>query len=85
MLLPENVLRTISYYESKCLDYKNYKYHDHITIHFKSFWKRPKKFKWQCIRSEENGQTIVSSTTEYSELKKQLDKYFQSKDSILRL
>jgi hypothetical protein len=86
MLLPETVLRTISYYESEALRLDSYEYHDHIIIHFKAFWKRSKKFKWQCVRAtEDDGKTYVKTTQEYLELKKQLDKYFQSKENDLRL
>jgi len=87
MLLPESVLRTISYYESKTLQRDNYQYYDYITIHFNSFLKRRKQFKWQCIRVEEEGQTYIKTTTDFKELKKQLDEYFKSteKERGLRL
>ena len=86
MLLPESVLRTISYYESKTLERdKDYQHYDYVTIHFKSWLKRSKKFKFQCVRFDQDGDTYVKSTTEFTELKEQLDKYFQSKDNDLSL
>jgi len=85
MLLPESFLQTIKYYESESLRYENYKYHDCITIYFKSIWKRKKVLKWQCVRCSEDGQNVVKTSHDYNELKKQLDEYFASIKNDLRL
>lgn len=83
MLLPESMLRTISYYESiphhRTLDdYGNGEYHDSVTIHFKSSFKRKKHFKWQSVRTTKGDQTYIEASEEFNELKKQLDEYFSS-------
>jgi len=78
MLLPESVLRTISYYESKPLHKTGIDYNDYITIYFKSLMKRRKRFKWQCLRVSKGGSTYIETTNEFTELKNQLDEYFNS-------
>ena len=86
MLLPENVLQSVRYYESKSLHQEDYKYYDIIVLHFKAFWKIRKTIKWQCVRTAgDDGNDYIKVNAEYLELKKQLDEYFQSKENDLTL
>jgi len=49
-----------------------------MIIYFKSFMKRKKQFKWQCLRVSKGDSTYIETTNEFTELKKQLDEYFSS-------
>ena len=89
MLLPDDVLRTISFYESSTLQKssKDYRYYDYVTLHFKSWWKRSRKIKFQCRQTlgQNSDNYTVHTTDDFKELKEQLDTYFQNHEDDLRL